>query len=218
MTESQPAAGEGAAADAPSGEPIVDPSGIENRPLSFMERARVAAGQAAKIGAEVGGQAAKVGAEVGGQAAKAGADIGSKAAHQAATTIRDPATQARARAALKKAKRGFTTALERIDPRILADVVVKATSLQEKANASLQSRGSVYRIGEIAIGASIPPSITFTIERVDDPSKPGLSDSQTLLAQAEVEAAASGTPAEAILTLDGTAIDDAALEEAAEEA
>jgi hypothetical protein len=207
-----PAAG----GDLPAGY-IHDPMTGQPRPMTFMERARVAATQAAKIGAEVGGQAAKVGAEVGSHAAKAGADIGSKAAHQAATTIRDPANQARARAALKKAKRGFTTALERIDPKILADVVVKATSLQEKANASLQSRGSVYRIGEIAIGASIPPSITFTIERVDDPGKPGLSDSQTLLAQAEADAAAAGIQTEAIVTLDGTAIDDAALDEAAEE-
>ncbi|HKQ17066.1 MAG TPA: hypothetical protein VJS87_00880, partial [Solirubrobacterales bacterium] len=218
MTESQPPSDD--ATGAPGGDPppaaepamippgyIVDPVTGQTRPMSFMERARVAASQAAKIGAEVGGQAAKVGVEVGGQAARVGADLGSKAAHQAATTIRDPANQARARSALKKAKRGFTTALERIDPKILADVVVKATSLQERANASLQSRGSVYRIGEIAIGASIPPSITFTIERVDDPDKPGLSDSQTLMALAEAEAGTAGEPAEAIVTLDGTAID-----------
>jgi hypothetical protein len=223
MSETRPPLGDTVPADTTaSGEPVpVDsaaPGSPENRPMTFMERARLAAQQAAKIGAEVGGQAAKVGVEVGSQAAKAGADLGSKAAHQAATTIRDPATQARARSALKKAKRGFTTALERIDPKILADVVVKATSLQERANASLQARGSVYRIGEIGIGASIPPSITFTIERFDDPDKPGLSDSQTLLAQVEAEAAAAGAPTEAIVTLDGTAIDDAALDEAAEEA
>jgi hypothetical protein len=190
----------------------------ESRPMTFMERARIAASQAAKIGAEVGGQAAKVGVEVGSQAAKVGAEVGSKAAHQAATTIRDPATQARARSALKKAKRGFTTALERIDPKILADVVVKATSLQERANASLQARGSVYRIGEIGIGASIPPSITFTIERVDDPDKPGLNDSQTLLAQAAADAATAAEAPETIVTLDGTAIDDETIDEVADEA
>lgn len=177
---------------------ILDPVTGQPRPMSFMERARVAAAQAAKIGTEVGREAAKVGAEVG---------------KQAATTIKDPATQARARSALNKAKRGFTTALERIDPKILADVVVKATSLQERANQSLKERGSVYRIGEIAIGASIPPSITFTIERVDDPDKPGLSDSRSLLAAA----AAEGTP-ETIVTLDGTAIDEATIEEVAAEA
>lgn len=169
--------------------------------MSFLERAKQAAGQAATT-------AAKVGAEVGREAAKVGAEVGTKAA----TTIRDPATKARAKSALNKAKHGFTTALERIDPKILADVVVKATSLQERANASLRERGSVYRIGEIAIGASIPPSITFTIERVDDPDAPGLLDSSTLLEQAT----ATGEP-ETIVTLDGTALDEAAIEEAAAE-
>jgi hypothetical protein len=180
----------------PAADPNVHPDG---RPMSFMERARLAAQQAAKIGGEVGREAAKVGAEVG---------------SKAAVTIKDPATQARARSALNKAKRGFTTALERIDPKILADVVIKATSLQERANASLKDRGSVYRIGEIGIGAAIPPSITFTIERVDDPTKPGLVDSQTLLAQVEAE---GGAP-ETIVTLDGTAIDEATIEEVAAEA
>lgn len=171
--------------------------------MSFLDRAKQAASQAATT-------AAKVGAEVGREAAKVGGEV----SRQAATTIRDPATQARAKSALNKAKRGFTTALERIDPKILADVVIKATSLQERANESLKERGSVYRIGEIGIGASIPPSITFTIERVDDPSKPGLSDSSSLLAEIEAE---GGAP-ETIVTLDGTAIDDDSIEEAAKEA
>lgn len=179
-----------------------DPAG--QRPMSFMERARLAASQAAKIGAEVGSQAAK-----------AGAEMGSKAAHQAEVTLRDPATKARAQAALKKAKSGFTTALERIDPKILADVVVKATSLQERANASLKERGSVYRIGEIGIGASIPPSITFTIERVDDPEA---TDSTTLMEQAAEAGSAAGAAPETIVTLDGTAIDDEMIEEAARDA
>ena len=226
MTQSQPPSGDTGGAEAPASDPsgldpsgsdpptgaapppgsIVDPVTGQTRPMTFMEKARQAAGAAAAT-------AAKVSAEVGSQAAKAGADIGSKAAHQAATTIKDPATKARAAAALRKAKRGFTTALERIDPRILADVVVKATSLQEKANASLRDRGSAYRIGEITIGASIPPSIQFSIERIDDP---GATDSTTL-----IEAAArTGDPIapETIITLDGTHIDDASLEEAAAEA
>ena len=175
------------------------------RPMTFMEKARQAAGVAAVA-------AAKVSVEVGSQAAKAGADLGSKAAHQAATTIRDPATKARARSALKKAKHGFTTALERIDPKILADVVVKATSLQEKANASLQSRGSVYRIGEITIGASFPPSIQFSIERVDDPGNE-LHDSSTLLAKD----ATVTDPAATIVGLDGTAVDEVVLAEIEDE-
>ncbi|HUQ43063.1 MAG TPA: hypothetical protein VM451_01440 [Candidatus Limnocylindria bacterium] len=185
---------------------VIDPISNQLRPMTFMEKARQAAGVAA-------GAAAKVSVEVGSQAAKAGAELSSKAAHQAATTIRDPATKARAHAALRKAKRGFTTALERIDPRILADVVVKATSLQEKANLSLRERGSAYRIGEITIGASIPPSIQFSIERIDDPAA---MDSTTLIETAAV----TGDPIEpgTIVTLDGTAIDDATMTEAAEEA
>ena len=216
MSEQQPPAGSDPNDNDASADEAIPAAAAESRPMTFMERARIAAAQAAKIGAEVGGQAAKVGAEVGAQAAKAGAEMGSKAAHQAAATIRDPATKARARSALKKAKRGFTTALERIDPKILADVVVKATSLQERANASLQARGSVYRIGEIGIGASIPPSITFTIERIDDP---GASDSTTLMAAAGAVAGdGDGTSPETIVTLDGTAIDDATIDEAADEA
>jgi hypothetical protein len=220
MSESQPPAGDAGStqpdsADAVPGAPaesalppgyIHDAVTGQPRPMTFMEKARQAAGAAAVA-------AAKVSVEVGSQAAKAGADIGSKAAHQAATTIKDPATKARAAAALRKAKRGFTTALERIDPKILADVVVKATSLQEKANASLKDRGSAYRIGEITIGASIPPSIQFSIERIDDPAA---VDSTSLMA----EAAATDQPIspEMIVTLDGTHIDDATLTEVAEEA
>lgn len=167
--------------------------------MSFLERAKSVAGQAAKVSVDVAGQAAKVGAEVGGKAV---------------ATVRDPATQARAKSALKKAKRGFTTILERIDPKILADVVVKATSLQERANASLQERGSVYRIGQIQIGASIPPSIQFSIERVDDPDE-RLLDSTALLAKSAKEGK-TGT-SEAIVSLDGTAVDPEILEAVADE-
>ena len=163
--------------------------------MSFLERAKQVAEQAAKVGAEVGREAAKVGAEVG---------------QKAATTIRDPATKAKAESALKKAKKGFTTALERIDPKILADVVIKATSLQERANASLRARGSVYRISEIGIGASIPPSVTFTIARVDDPEAPGLMDSSSLLAADAAKAA------ETIVALDGTAVTGNELDELVE--
>lgn len=193
---------------------VFDPVTGQPRPMTFMERARSAATQAAKVSAKVGAEAAKVGVEVGSQAAKAGADLSSKAAHQAAVTLRDPATKARAQAALKKAKRGFTTVLERIDPKILADVVVKATSLQERANASLQERGSVYRIGEITIGAAIPPSIQFSIERIDDPNAK-LLDSTSLLAKAA--ATGSQEVTQAIVSLDGTAVDHETLEAAAEE-
>jgi hypothetical protein len=167
--------------------------------MSFLDRAKHAASQAATA-------AAKVSADVGREAAKVGAEVGQKAA----TTIRDPATKARAESALKKAKRGFTTALERIDPKILADVVIKATSLQERANASLKERGSVYRISEIGIGAAIPPSVTFTIARVDDADGHRLMDSSTLLA------ADAARAEETIVSLDGTAVGGNELDELVE--
>ncbi len=186
---------------------IFDQATGQPRPMTFMERARQAAGTAAST-------AAKVSVDVGSQAAKAGADLSGRAAAATAATIRDPATKARAQAALKKAKRGFTTVLERIDPRILADVVIKATSLQERANASLRERKSVYRIGQIQIGASIPPSIQFSIERVDEPDS-DFVDSSTLLANAK--AAAQGGATETIVSLDGTAIDQATIDAVTDE-
>jgi len=170
--------------------------------MSFLERAKQAAGQAAST-------AAKVSAEVGRETARVAGAAGEKAA----TTIRDPATKARAQSALRKARRGFTTALERIDPRILADVVIKATSLQERANASLKERGSVYRISEIGIGAAIPPSITFTIARVDDAEAGGLSDSTSLLSAEEAAGEASPT----VVSLDGTAVEGDELDELVDE-
>ena len=66
------------------------------------------------------------------------------------------------------AKRGLITAVEKIDPGILADLVIKATAIQEVANRSLQEKGSIYRISEISITASIPPQIGFAIGRIGD--------------------------------------------------
>lgn len=169
--------------------------------MSFLERARQAAEQAAKS------------AE---QAAKTAAEQGSKAAAKVDATLRDPATKARAEAAMKKARRGLTTALERIDPGVLADVVVKATSLQERANARLREKGSVYRISEIGIGASIPPSVTFTIARVEDTDADAKTSTE-LLAGAAPADAASETTGEAVVSLDGTTVDHDVLEEIEEQ-
>ena len=112
--------------------------------MSFLDRAKQAAAQAA-------------------EGAKAAAD-------QARQTVSDPATAEKAKMALSRAKRGVSTAIDRIDPGVLADVIIKATALQEKANAGLKAKGSPYRISEVSIGAAIPPSITFAIARIDDPA------------------------------------------------
>ena len=70
----------------------------------------------------------------------------------------DPATQAQARVQMAqaglearqvagKARRGITTIVEKIDPALLADVVIKATALQERPTApcapSARHTGSV---------------------------------------------------------------------------
>lgn len=149
------------------------------------------------------------------QAAAQAAEQAKQAAEQARATASDPETATKARQALTRAKRGLSTAIDKIDPAVLADVIIKATALQEKANAALKAKGSPYRISEIGIGAAIPPSVTFSIGRTDDPDADvvpeGAVASSTLLASV---ASSPNT----VQALDGTQIDEAALVAAAEEA
>jgi len=67
-----------------------------------------------------------------------------------------------------QARRGMATVIEKIDPGTLAELIIKATALQEKTNASLRDKHSPYRIAEIAITASIPPGVSFVISRIDE--------------------------------------------------
>ncbi len=117
--------------------------------MSFLDRAREAAEQARKSAAEgissVTTPEAK--AEMRAEAGRVGRDMKGAAGH---------------------AKRGLITAVERIDPGILADLVIKATAVQEAANRSLRQKGSTYRISEITVTASIPPQIGFAIARIGD--------------------------------------------------
>ena len=55
--------------------------------------------------------------------------------------------------------------LDKLNPGMLASIVMKATSIQEQANAELRRNRSLYRIGGIEIGAAFPPSISFQIVR-----------------------------------------------------
>jgi hypothetical protein len=70
------------------------------------------------------------------------------------------------------------------DPGLLADVVIKATSLQEKANPRLREKSSPYRINEITITAGIPPDVAFTIGRIEVEEE---ASSLTSLSNAEIE-------------------------------
>src|SRR6476619_5699361 len=106
------------------------------------------------------------------EAAAAAAEQAQQAAGLASRQASDPATQEKlgqqARAAMGAARRGVSTVVERIDPAVLADLIIKATALQEMTNGSLREKRSPYRISEVGITASIPPGITFSIGRVDD--------------------------------------------------
>lgn len=95
----------------------------------------------------------------------------SEAVGNAATAVADPSNQAHARDAasrgFKRAKSGVASMIDRIDPGLLADIVIKATSLQEKANRRLREKHSPYRINEITITAGLPPDVAFTIGRIE---------------------------------------------------
>ena len=121
--------------------------------MSFLQRAREAA-EAAAEGAQHAAETARIKAS----------EVGQKAA--------DPALHERlgrqAKDAVGQARKGMATVVEKIDPGTLAELIIKATALQEKTNASLRDKKSPYRINEIAISASIPPGVTFVIGRIDE--------------------------------------------------
>jgi hypothetical protein len=160
--------------------------------MSFLEKARQKAEQAAQQAREVAAEQARV--------AQGAIQRGSE-------RLSDPATAEKARQTLKRARRGVSTAIDRIDPGVLADIVIKATALQERTNSALRAKGSVYRISEVVIGASFPPSISFSIARIGEQEEmpTGHEVSSTELA------AAVGGAAGTIQALDGTTIDEATL-------
>lgn len=140
-----------------------------------------------------------------------------EAAASASRSVHDPSTADRinrgladagqgARDAVGMARRGVTTVIERIDPGTLADLIVKATALQEMTNKALRQKGSPYRISEISIAASIPPGVTFTIGRVDRAEEVVSGD--VLTSEQLVDQAPSA--GDVVLALDGATIDQAA--------
>jgi hypothetical protein len=121
--------------------------------VSFLQRAREAA-EAAAESAQHAAEAARTRAT----------EVSQKAS--------DPSVHERlgrqAKEAMGQARKGMATVVERIDPGTLAELVIKATALQEKTNASLRDKQSPYRIAEISITASIPPGVSFVISRIDE--------------------------------------------------
>jgi len=166
---------------------------------------------------------ARIAAEQAGGAARQAAEEGRRRAEGAAAQLSDPSTQEKAKhtldiagkqakVGLGHARRGVSTVIDRIDPNILADVIIKATSLQERANASLRAKGSPYRVAEVAIAASIPPQITFSIGRIDDPERVPVGE---LVESTELLDAGAIDDTE-IGALDGTTLTDLPAETASE--
>jgi hypothetical protein len=149
------------------------------------------------------------------EAAEAAMSKVEEAATVASRTATDPTTQERlnrsmasagqgAREAVGLAKRGVTTVIERIDPSTLAELIVKATALQEMTNASLRAKGSPYRISEISIAASIPPGVSFSIGRIDDVAE--ALDGELRTSAQLIEAGQESTTL--VVALDGTTVGD----------
>ena len=145
------------------------------------------------------------------EAAQAAAEQAQQAAGMATKTAGDPATQEKlgqqARSALGAARRGVSTVVERIDPGVLADLIIKSTALQETTNDSLRAKKSPYRIAEVNITASIPPGITFSISRVDDVDLVGGEVSSEELVEE------MPTDGQAVIALDGTSLSQEQLAE-----
>ena len=147
------------------------------------------------------------------EAAAAAAEQAQQAAGLATRQASDPATQEKlgqqARAAMGAARRGVTTVVERIDPGVLADLIIKSTALQEMTNSSLREKQSPYRIAEVNITASIPPGITFSISRMDDKDEvvTGTTVSSSTLA------AGLEDGGDAVIALDGTSLSQEQLAE-----
>jgi hypothetical protein len=153
------------------------------------------------------------------EAAEQAAEQARGVASAANRTASDPSTTERinrslsgasqgAREAVGLARRGVSTVVERIDPATLAELVVKATALQEMTNRALRAKGSPYRISEISITASIPPGVSFAIGRMDD--EPEEVDGRVVSSSELVEQAADA--GETVLSLDGTTLDQETVE------
>ena len=189
--------------------------------MSFLQKAREKASEVAREAVDASSRAASAvsakahdpatqervkgglatAGKAAGDASVKAADASAKAASAVVAKAQDPATQAKVKGSITAAGRGARTMVERIDPGVLASIIIKATALQEKANASLRKKGSMYRIGEIQVTASLPPGISFSIERIGDAEHDG-SFGDRLLSSTDLLAEERAAVDEAIVSLD----------------
>jgi hypothetical protein len=148
-------------------------------------------------------QRAREAAEAAAESAQHAADAARTKATEVGRTASDPTMHERlgrqAKEAMGQARKGMATVVEKIDPSTLADLIIKATALQEKTNASLRDKRSPYRISEISISASIPPGVSFVISRIGE----GEILSGTAVTSAELIATLPEV-GEDVIALDGT--------------
>jgi hypothetical protein len=85
--------------------------------------------------------------------------------------------------------------IERINPGLLADLIIHATSAQEKTNKALREKGSHYRISEMYLTASIPPQVGFYIARMGDPEQEEAAPAPATKAVAKKTVPAEKAPA-----------------------
>jgi hypothetical protein len=180
--------------------------------VSFIKRAQEAAAQAAE-NARLAMEAAGTGGAAAGGAAAGGAATGGEPATQDMLGKSLSGATAGAREAIGLAKRGMNTVIEKIDPGTLAELVIKATALQEMTNKSLRKKGSPYRISEISISASIPPAVAFAISRLGDEEE----ISQAVVSSSELVESTIES-GDLVLALDGTTVDPSAVERPAVDA
>jgi hypothetical protein len=91
-----------------------------------------------------------------------------------------------------RASAAINSLVERINPGLLADLIIHATAAQEKTNKALREKGSQYRISEMYLTATIPPQVGFYIARVgDDPADAVALDAPALTAGEPVRKAAA---------------------------
>jgi hypothetical protein len=152
--------------------------------VSFLQRAREAA-EAAAEGAQQAAEAARTKAS----------EVGQRAS--------DPATHERlgqqAREAVGQARKSMATVVEKIDPSTLAELIIKATALQEKTTSrATRSRRTRWR--DAASRRS--PGVSFVISRIDE----GEIVSGTAVTSAELIDAIPDF-GEAVIALDGTTSD-----------
>ena len=103
------------------------------------------------------------------------------------------------------ARRGVTTVVERIDPGTLAELIIKATALQEMTNKALRTKGRPTGSPRSRSPPRSRPASPSPSARIDEPEehrRRGPSRRPQLVDQRP-------TAGEVVIALDGTTIDEA---------